>query len=256
MRVSAAIVTPRHPVTGLPAPQRMPEERELALARQSWRALRTMAVAEGFPVDPPGARLERIREVFDRLVAVAHRPSLPWAVHLIGSPEANAYTVGGGLVVVLEGLFDGLVPAEDDDALAAVLAHEIAHVSLLHVPRGDARPRPRPLLGRPGFAAAGPPDTEAARERQADRLSVLYLALAGFDPMATARVWAAADERRGGRFDAQRPLGDHPEYAERAAATASVARRVAEHRIPGRRNPAWERILAENGLFPSAREVR
>ncbi len=127
-------IAPTHPVYGTPVLNVIPEDQEVAQAQQRWAQLTGEAHRQGIAVDPPGERLDRIRAVFTRLVAVSHRQHLPWEVHLAAVPDANAFTPGGGMVIVYDGLFGSLVPERDDEALGAVLAHEIAHVALLHPP--------------------------------------------------------------------------------------------------------------------------
>ena len=131
---TSTAVAPPHPVYGIPVFNVVPEAQEVAQARQAWAQIDAAARQHGIAVDPPGERLVRIRTVFTQLVAVAHRQQLPWEIHLVEAPDVNAFTPGGGMVIVLDGLFGGLVAPEDDEELAAVLAHEIAHVTLLHVP--------------------------------------------------------------------------------------------------------------------------
>ncbi len=247
-------LAPPHPVTGQPVLNAVPEEQEIRQAQQAWAQLAAAAQREGIPVDPPADRSRRIKVVFDRLVAVAHRQHLPWEVHLVGVSDVNAFTPGGGMVVVLAGLFGGLIPPDDDDALAAVLAHEIAHVTMLHVPTSQT------WMGF-GTLVAGETRNDYYRaaystdhEAEADRISVLYLALAGFDPMAASRVWEHAHQRYGSSAAQQGFLHDHPLNAERMAATQQAASLVQQYRVPGHVNPEWEALLASNTLYQRVEE--
>jgi len=258
---ASGAVAPRHPVTGRPVLNVVPEPVEIELARKFWREYLDAARARGAAVDPPGERLRRVRARFAELVAVAHRPQLPWTVHLVEDPAPNAFTAGGGLVVLQSGLFDaGWLDTEDgdaraahgDDALAAVLAHEIAHVALLHPPLRVT------WLGVGGVVSpdAQDPYYRAAytheQEAEADRLSVLYLALAGFDPFAAPRLWARVAEReRGAAGSAARAgwLHDHPVDAERVRITREAAAAVERYRVRGR-NPRHREIRADNVLYP------
>lgn len=54
---------------------------------------------------------------------------LDWEVHLISSPEANAFVLPGGKIFVFTGI---LQAAHTDSALAAVLAHEMGHAIAHH----------------------------------------------------------------------------------------------------------------------------
>ena len=63
---------------------------------------------------------------------------LDWEFVVINEPVANAFVMPGGKVVVFRGLLDLIKSGggDDDDELAAVLAHEVAHVLARHTVRG------------------------------------------------------------------------------------------------------------------------
>ena len=121
---------PTHPVTGRPMANLVPEDREVAMAQNTWHRLASAAGSQGIAIDPAGRRLDQVQRVFSDVVAVAHRQHLPWEVHLLRHPMPNAMTPGGGMVFVFEGIFtdypggQGFLRPRDDE-LAAVLAHEI-----------------------------------------------------------------------------------------------------------------------------------
>ncbi|WP_161595924.1 M48 family metallopeptidase [Flavisphingopyxis soli] len=83
--------------------------------------------------------------------------------------------------------------AREDEELAAVLAHELAHNILRHRERLDAADIDRGLLQEFGRSAR----LTRATETEADRLSVWLLAGAGYDPMAAVRFWTRWDKERG-----------------------------------------------------------
>ena len=76
--------------------------------------------------------------------------------------------------------------AADDQELAAVLAHELAHNILGHRARLDAAGVARGFFGNFGRNARLIRETEA----EADRLSVYLLERAGYDPEAAVRFWS------------------------------------------------------------------
>jgi hypothetical protein len=77
-------------------------------------------------------RVQQVKRVLERLVPMAEGQGLQgmdWEVHVIDSPEQNAFVVPGGKVFV----FTGILPlCKDEDGIAAVLGHEIAHVVAHH----------------------------------------------------------------------------------------------------------------------------
>ena len=111
-----------------------------------------------------------------------------------------------GSVVYIPG---GMVRfAANDEELATVIAHELAHNILLHRLRLDAAKIDRGLGQQFGRSAR----LTRATEIEADRLSVWLLADAGFDPDAAARFWTSYGKRRGGGIFA---APTHPKWRER-----------------------------------------
>ncbi len=206
-------------------------------------------------IDPAGERLDQIRSIFQRLVAVAHRQQLPWEVHLLAAKDVNAGTVGGGLVVVFDGLFGGLVEPGDQAELAAVLAHEVAHVTLLHVPTKSTWTSFANLAVKDATGQYYRAAYTTEQEAEADRIAALYLALAGFDPMAAPRIWERAHQRSGSSGAASGFLFDHPLDANRMAATREAAVQVAQYYTPDEKNADWQTLLATNALYQRAAET-
>src|SRR5690606_11014704 len=71
-----------------------------------------------------------------RLVASSERPEQPFTFFLLHAREINAFATLGGYVGVNAGLF---LHAESEDEVAAVLAHEVAHVTQRHLVRAAER---------------------------------------------------------------------------------------------------------------------
>lgn len=142
---------------------------------------------------------ERVRSIGQRLVAVCDRKELVYTFAVVKDEEVNAFSLPGGYVFVNEGL---VKKTQDDDELASVLAHEIAHITARHAVK-----RYETGLGlqlaqlvslaatRQGAAARGVGiAVQAARlayaredELAADRIAVRYLKAAGFNPKAVLR---------------------------------------------------------------------
>src|SRR4029077_9335139 len=73
-----------NPVTGQPLPELISEQEELKSAVRQHAAI-AAAQSSGGALDPPNLRYAQLQKVFSNLVAVAHRPELPWQIHLIAS---------------------------------------------------------------------------------------------------------------------------------------------------------------------------
>jgi predicted Zn-dependent protease len=125
---------------------------------------------------------------------------------LLDSPQLNAFAAPGGVIGVNGGLF---LHAQTEGEYASVLAHELAHLSQRHFARGLEEqkrmqvPMMAAMLAGVVAAAAGAGDagiaaiasTQAAaiqaqrrfsrqNEQEADRIGILNLQQAGYDPRA------------------------------------------------------------------------
>ncbi|MBI2884838.1 MAG: M48 family metalloprotease [Candidatus Omnitrophica bacterium] len=139
---------------------------------------------------------ERVRRIGQRLAAVCDRRELVYSFAVVKDDEVNAFSLPGGYVFVNEGL---VKLAANDDELAAVLAHEIGHVTARHAVKRFESQLGAQLIQLASLAAArqGPAPQSVgvatqsmqlayARqdELEADRLAVTYTTAAGFDSKA------------------------------------------------------------------------
>lgn len=139
---------------------------------------------------------QRVRTIGERLVAVCDRKELVYRFTVVEDEEVNAFSLPGGYVFVNEGLVEA---AANDDELAGVLAHEIAHITARHAVKRYESSVGLQLLQ---LATLATRQAEAARgvsvagraaqlayarqeELEADRLGVKYMQAAGFDPKAS-----------------------------------------------------------------------
>lgn len=175
------------------------------------------------PVNQDAARVALVRDITSNIVAHAHITNLPYRATFVGDPEfVNAYALPGGNIMIFEGIWNptlGLVRTVDE--LAAVVAHEIAHVNCRHSTEAITRQMlPNLLLaGALVWATLEEDDdmqllfgglmlvhnglivTRYSRrdELEADRVGMMYMAQAGYDPRAAPRIWqriAQASDRQ------------------------------------------------------------
>ncbi len=113
-----------NPATGQGNLVMMSEKRELEIGLEEHnKVLQTMPVMQ----DPELTAY--VNEVGQRLAAVSHRPDLPFTFTVIDSPEINAFALPGGYVYINRGLMAYL---NSEAELAAVLGHEIGHITARH----------------------------------------------------------------------------------------------------------------------------
>ena len=156
-----------------------------------------------------------------------------WEFNLIQSDEVNAWAMPGGKVVVYEGL---LPVAQNETGLAVVMGHEIAHVVAEH---GTER-MSQSLLVELGGAALGaamssqPEKTRAllmtaygagatvglvlpysrVQENEADRLGLIFMAMAGYNPEKAVGFWQRMSQEGSGGWTPEF-LSTHPSDEKR-----------------------------------------
>jgi predicted Zn-dependent protease len=186
------------------------------------------------PSTQDGKQRRYVNCVADAVTAVVPgaTPWEVWEVTVFDSDEINAFALPGGKIGVYTGL---LKAANSPDRLAAVVGHEIAHVTARHgnarvsatyatqaglqiaqVLGGSASSEKRQLLALLGLGAQYGVLMPYGRgqESEADVIGLEYMAMAGFDPRQSVEVWRNMSELSGG---AQPPtlLSTHPTHENR-----------------------------------------
>jgi predicted Zn-dependent protease len=181
---------------------------------------------------------ERVQAFVARVGArlAAHAPGyeFPYQFAVVDAPEVNAYAFPGGYVFVNTGAIEA---AATEGELAAVLAHEIAHVALRHgtnqaskayltkaglglvdVLTGGRETALGQYVERAGGACAEVLFQKFGRssETEADLEGARLMAAAGYDPRDMARFFEKLGETGGAR--STEALSDHPDPRSRVAA--------------------------------------
>ena len=86
-----------------------------------------------------------VARIVGRLLDAADQPNAQFQVTILDSSEVNAFALPGGYIYVTRGI---LALASDTSELAAVLAHEIAHVTLRHARARTDRTRTTAIVDR------------------------------------------------------------------------------------------------------------
>jgi predicted Zn-dependent protease len=141
-----------------------------------------------------------VDKVGKKLASISHRPDLEYHFTIIDSPDINAFALPGGYVYVNRGLLDYLTT---EAQLAAVLGHEIGHITARHAVRQNTAAKTSTILSTAVVFATGVSTLgETASlfggalisgygremELEADGLGAEYLVKAGYDPKAMVEV--------------------------------------------------------------------
>lgn len=160
-------------------------------------------------------------------VRIEPRAEAPVAMTLIDVGIFNAAALPGGQIVIFDG---ALEEAKDPDAMAGVLAHEIAHVRRRHVTQALIRELGIGALIRLFAGGVGANAEQLvslsytrANEEEADADAILALDKANIDPRPTAALFGRLGKETGG-FDTVEWLNSHPRSAERARKFAASYR--------------------------------
>ena len=169
-------------------------------------------------------------------------------VTILNSPVVNAFALPNGNVYVTRGL---LALANDTSEIAAVMAHEVAHVTANHASQRAELERRSQLVSRVVAEVLEDPvagEVVQARSRysiasfsrsqelEADQIGVKTIAKAGFDPYGAARFLASLGRQSsmratmmGDRSGQQGMnfLSTHPSTPERVALALGAARSIA-----------------------------
>jgi predicted Zn-dependent protease len=181
-----------------------------------------------------------LAQIVGKLLAAADQPNTRFTVTVLDSAEVNAFALPGGYIYVTRGI---LALANDQSELAAVLAHEIAHVVLKHARARTNRIRTTEIVDKvvTGVFGADPSTDQSsnkaklslaafsqAQELAADKEGILIAGKAGFDPHAAGRFLGAMG--RFAQFTAGEPdqgddfLSSHPSTPDRIQKATENAR--------------------------------
>lgn len=189
-------------------------------------------------VVPNGTQADMIKRVGTRISASVEEylkkngfqdriADFNWEYNLVESEEVNAWCMPGGKVV----FYTGILPLTQNEAgVAVVMGHEIAHAVARH---GNERMSQGLLIQMGGIALSEalkqkPEDTQnlflmayglgsqigvqlpfsRQHEFEADRMGLIFMAMAGYDPNEAVQFWTRMSQKGG-----QKPpefLSTHP----------------------------------------------
>jgi predicted Zn-dependent protease len=206
------------------AAMRLPPAMDEKLGRPSWEALKL----SGQRCDDPSAQ-RYVAGLLAPLVGALGATPFRFELMVVDTPEVNAFALPGGFIVVNSGL---LAEARTGEEVAAVLAHELSHVTLRHSTKRIAGGLgvSAALALVLGFVDLGAPaytlsylaslGYERDQEREADEQGQALLERAGISPLGMATFF----ERLSSSLSPPELLSTHPDpghRAERARAAAA-----------------------------------
>lgn len=199
-----------------------------------------------------------VREVGERIARASEKTDYDWEFIVIEDRTVNAFALPGGKVA----MYTGIMPISRDEAgIAVVMGHEVAHVLARH---GAERMSQEQILelGQAALMIAltgkSPPARAAVmrayglgakvgvtlpysrkHEAEADKIGLILMAKAGYDPRAAVDFWRRMAEASKG---AARPelLSTHPSDEARIKKIEEFIPEAMEH---------YKKAIAENPEF-------
>ncbi|MFH1093055.1 MAG: M48 family metalloprotease [Candidatus Omnitrophota bacterium] len=172
---------------------------------------------------------QRIDQIGQKLVLGNERKDLKYHFKVLDVKDINAVALPGGYVYIFKGLWGKI--EKDDAKIAAVLAHEIAHISARHtIKRLQASlgvnvlsvliavsPNPDPYSKSQAMAGIWELMLAYSREDelQADFLATKYMQQSGYDLSAVLDVLQVLQEEQRSRPARNTIVQTHPYISER-----------------------------------------
>lgn len=229
------------PITGRKQVNLVPESELISMSLSSYREFlsKNPPAPESDPntvlVKQVGAKLAKAVEDFMREKKLSSRiKGYKWEFNYVNNKGINAWCMPGGKVVV----YSGLLPVtQTEAALACVMGHEVAHAVARH---GNERMSQGLLVQGGGLAlqvalAQKPQLTQdifyqsyglgsqlgmlkysRVHESEADKLGLIFMAMAGYDPNEAIGFWQRMSQASGSNAPIEL-LSTHPSDATRIA---------------------------------------
>ncbi len=183
------------------------------MSLQTWDRIK-----EEQPRSNDQAMQRRVDAIAQRIVKGAGVGQEPWEVVVFAGDQVNAFALPGRRIGVYEGLVE---LAENDAQIAAVIGHEVGHVTNEHSQERFGAAKAANIgvnavnaalqAGNVGYAnqiaavlGAGAQygvilPYGRAQELEADRIGLMTMARAGYDPREAIAFWRNMRQQKGGK---------------------------------------------------------
>ncbi|MCC6601079.1 MAG: M48 family metallopeptidase [Crocinitomicaceae bacterium] len=202
------------PITGRRQVNLLPESEMISLSLGEYSEFLTETPA----LPASDSRVVAVRKVGDRIKNAVEKylsdnkeskrvDGFQWEFNVVNDPTVNAWCMPGGKVVV----YTGILPVTETDAgLAVVMGHEIAHAIARHgnermsqglIVNAAGQTLGVVLAEKPGLAreiflqsyglgsTLGMLSYSRTHETEADKLGLVFMAMAGYDPNTAIGFW-------------------------------------------------------------------
>ena len=184
-----------NPVSGESDFVLMSEQQEIALGQRY-----NSEILKDMPAYEDAKLTAMVQSIGEELAAHSHRSGLDYHFTIVDSPNVNAFALPGGYIYITRGM---LAYLNSEAELAAVLGHEIGHVTARHSVRQHSAETTTNVIGTVVSVTTGIQGVDELtgmvgtaivrgygreHELEADRLGAEYMARSGYDPDAMLEV--------------------------------------------------------------------
>ena len=204
-----------------------------------------------------------VNRICNTLIINTSRPEIynGYHVNILDSDEINAFATPGGHIFITRGLINC---AESEDALASVIAHEVAHIQLQHGLKAIKNSRITKALSdtaATGGAAAGYDLNEVTQtfglsideivttmmkngysqkqELEADSTAMAFLELAGYEPSSLLDMLGVLQKNQSGH-----PGGFNKTHPTPEQRITNAKKTVGNYKVPDTRSYRLSRFAA------------
>ena len=175
--------------------------------------------------------VEQLKSVGNSIKRQARARSFRWEFNVLKGKEINAFALPGGKVAFWEGI---MPVCNTDSGVAVVMGHEVAHAIARHgaervsqslglgivgellsvgLSNGDAQKKEQVMtLYGLGVQVGVMLPWGRSQESEADRIGLILMAKAGYDPKEAPRFWRRMSKKGGGMPEF---LSTHPSHNTR-----------------------------------------
>ncbi|CAG8581360.1 5376_t:CDS:2 [Paraglomus brasilianum] len=209
------------PITNRKRFMNVSPKQEEYMTQQAYKEVMSKFGHRILPARHPDSKF--VKKVAEKIIKVSPIEHLNWQFHVIASDEKNAFVLPGGKVFV----FTGILPVtQNEDGLAAVLGHEIAHQVARHNAEKLSYVKillwvqilssffiDPSLLNRLFLEIGILMPFSRKMEIEADEIGLYLMAQACYDPTEATRLWERMDRLQ--RLSPPQFLSTHPSHKTR-----------------------------------------
>ncbi len=220
-------------------PGTVPQQITVSAADEQYGHDVLSALTEQFPLDTSDERINRVRDIADRLAIASGNDQNPWHVHVLKDDSVkNAAATRGNYLFVWSGMFNTI---RDDTELATIISHEMGHVLANHTAATPEEEAAAILSGVVGMAASGVLSARGygglsdlaqvlvenvfkaalvnpgsqANELEADHIGLFLMSDAGYNPEEAYAFWQRVQSDPDFQSATLQFFSSHPSTQER-----------------------------------------